>query len=113
VGQQNPCAQKHIAPPEGAEFRAAESLVFEPFCGGLLLCDHMRILGCAFDRRNDLVEDNFDGGLRFGIQVYFCRLAVWISRLLIPVLAFAFVRWKPDGFARTEMKLLIDVEDSL
>ena len=112
VGEQDPCAQIHIASPEGAELFAAESLELEPLCGGLLLRDHLRVFGRAFDGRNDLVEGDFD---RFAlwIEVDLCRLAEGIAGLLIPVLAFALVRWQPYGFTGRQMELFVDIEDGL
>ena len=74
---------------------------------------HHRVLRRAFDRRDDLVEGELDRGLRFGIEMHLLRLVVGIARLLVPVLAFAFVRRQPHGFAGGEMELLIHIEDGL
>jgi hypothetical protein len=113
VGQQDPRAQPGVAAPEPAQFLTAEAKELEPFRGGRILCHHFRIAIRAFNGWDDLVKVQFDGRLRFWVEVHLERLVEWTARLFIPMLALALVWRQPDGLARGQMKLLVHVEDCL
>src|SRR6185437_5028112 len=77
------------------------------------LSKHLRIAVGAFDGRKDLVERDFDGRLRFRIEVQLYGLVVRIAWLEVPVLAFTPIRRQPQRSAICKVKLLVDVEDGL
>ena len=95
VGQQDPCAQVHIAAPELAERIAFEAHVLEPFCRRTLGRNHHRVAVGALNGRHDLVERELDGVSRFGIEVNLHRLVVRVAGLRVPVLALALVGRQP------------------
>jgi hypothetical protein len=113
IGQKDPCAEKDVAAPEVAELFALEAHELEPLGAGVFGGHDQWVLVGAFDGGNDLVECELDGLRAVGVEVELDWLVVEVAGLSVPVLAFAFIRRQPDGFAGGEVERLIDIEDGL
>ena len=80
-------------------------MYFSHFAPGSFGGHHSGIFVRTLDRRDHLVKRQLNDGLRRRIEMHLRRLVVGVARLMVPVLAFPFVRRQPDALARSEMEL--------